>query len=157
MAQDIKLIWDSAGMECDIDFDTEVNDIVYDEGLETAALMSLWSDKRADDDDAIDDQNDKRGWWGDLTVIEFTDQIGSKLWQVARGKTTAETLVQAKQYIEEALEWMIEDGVAARITAEAERSGPLLDRLYFKVSIYKNYGSVETFLFDLPWQKQFGG
>jgi phage gp46-like protein len=47
------------------------------------------------------------------------DQIGSKLWLLKREKRTLETLNRAEEYAVEALQWMIEDGVADSVEASA--------------------------------------
>lgn len=81
--------------------------------LETAVLISLFTDRRADPDDAIPDgSGDPRGWWGDL--YEATP-IGSKLWLLDRAKKTEATRQRAQDYIEAALAWLIDDGIAAAV------------------------------------------
>ena len=53
------------------------------------------------------------------------DQFGSRLWLLSREKVVPETVARAKEYAEEALAWLIEDGVASRVvvTAEATDAG----------------------------------
>jgi phage gp46-like protein len=157
MAEDIKIRYDSDTMEGDINF--LLGDLERENGLESAVLISLFTDRRARDDDPLDDIDDKRGWWGDLTVTEFdNDEIGSKLWLLDRSKTTQENLNLARDYITKALQWMIDDGVAVKIDVETERQGtPPNDRLAFKVIIYKKDETNETFKYDGLWTAQFGG
>ena len=153
MATDIKIAWDVTLMEGDFAFGN--NDLEHDEGLETAVIVSLFSDRRASDDDPLPDESrGKRGWWGDLTSGIENDQIGSKLWLLEREKTTEETLAKAKGYILEALQWMIEDGITKKIEAEVERAGTITNpRLAFHVKIYKDTTTLNI-SFNEQWEAQ---
>ena len=96
-------------------------DLTADDGLETAVIISLFSDRRADDDDAIPDgSNDRRGWWGDTYADIEGDKIGSILWLLSRSKQVPDVARQAKGHIEEALSWMIEDGVTQSVSVVCE-------------------------------------
>jgi len=156
VASDIKLIWDNDTQEADIDFIDE--DLLREGGLESAVIMSLFTDRRAKEDDTLDDKNDLRGWWADrLDVDANDDKIGSRIWLLERSKTTNQTIVKLKEYILEALDWMVEDGVAMKVDAEVERQGdPGNDRLAFSVTIYKIDGNNETYKFDDLWNNQMG-
>jgi phage gp46-like protein len=152
---DLKIIWDDDLSLGDIEFKNE--DFINEFGLETAVILSLFLDRRADDDDELDDINDKRGWWGD-ELEENDDKIGSKLWQLDRSKTTQDTINSAKEFVEESLQWMIDDKVAADIKVEISRGGsqetPIL---IISVEIYKNDGNIEVYEFDDLWKAQLGG
>jgi phage gp46-like protein len=87
------------------------NDIV------TAVLISLFTDAEAHPDDVIPDgSGDPRGWWGD----DDTTRIGSRLWLIERAKRTDATLELAKGYIEEALQWLIDDGAVDSVDVYVE-------------------------------------
>ena len=90
-----------------------------DEGLQTAILISLFTDRRASVGD-VPQGTGQRGWWGDSYAPEAGDQIGSRLWLLARSKQLPATLRQAEQYAREALQWLVDDGVAQNISATAE-------------------------------------
>lgn len=99
-----------------------------DAGLETAVTISLFTDRRAENDDALPGaQDDRRGWWADAFLDVAGDKIGSRLWLLAREKQTPSVLMRAQEYAQEALAWLIEDGIAraVNITAEVVRSGVL--------------------------------
>lgn len=151
MSGDLKLSYDKDLMEFDLSIDD--GDITGDEGLETAVFISLYTDMRARLDDNYDN-DDRRGWWGDQTVGN-NDQIGSRLWLLDRAKTTNENIRLAKIYVEEALKWLVEDGVAKKVEVAAERSGQAgNDRLYISASIYKSDGTSVTYKFDAFWESQ---
>jgi phage gp46-like protein len=123
------------------DLATETGAIVTDELLDTAVLISLFTRRRADDDDALPDprSTDRGGWWGDSYADIEGDLIGSKLWLLSRSKATSDVLLQAKAYALEALQWLIDDGIADSIDVEVERvklsNGDNV--LSFRTDIYK--------------------
>ena len=93
--------------------------------LQTAVYISLFTDRVANADDVIPDgTQDPRGWWGDGGQDVM---IGSRLWLLRRAKQTIETLNLAKDYITEALKWLIDDGVVGKfdITVEWTSAGLL--------------------------------
>lgn len=93
-----------------------------DDGLETAVLISLFTDRRAEADDTLPDGgSDRGGWWGDDYADVAGSRIGSRLWLLRRSKATQSVVQAAKRYAEEALAWMVEDGVAKSVTVIAER------------------------------------
>jgi len=96
-------------------------DLATDEGLETAVLVSLFTDRRAEPDDQLPDgSNDLRGWWGDTFADQPNDRIGSRLWLLGREKQTASVVERAREYAKEALAWLTADGAAKSVTVEAE-------------------------------------
>lgn len=155
---DIRIIWDLDLLEGDFSFLIADQDLESDNSLETAVIISLFTDRRAKIDDVLPDPNNlnRRGWWGDLASPDVEgDQIGSRLWLLSREKTVENTLVKAKEYIKEALQWLIEDGVAVRVAAEAERQGLIgNERLAIKAIIYRKDGNEESFDFEAQWNAQ---
>ena len=94
---------------------------VYDD-LPRSVIISLFSWRRANFDDDLPSTN-KYGWWGDTYPQEINDRIGSRLWLLSRAKLTDETVLRAKEYAEESLQWLIDDGAASEIIVESERQG----------------------------------
>lgn len=121
---DAKLVWKEMGA----DLSLENLDLVRDSGLQTAVVLSLFCDRRAEDDDALpDNTGDRRGWWADAYAGVLGDKFGSRLWLLSREKQLPSVLERAREYAEEALAWMIEDGVAqsVKVTAWVVRQGVL--------------------------------
>ena len=84
-------------------------DLGAEHGLRTAVLISLFTDRRAEADDVIPDgTTNRRGWWADPA-------LGSRLWLLGREKQTAEVLNRARDYAEEALQWLIDEGIAQEV------------------------------------------
>ncbi|MBM3114999.1 phage GP46 family protein [Jeongeupia naejangsanensis] len=98
-----------------------------DNGLDSAVTLSLFTDRRAEPGDNV--PGDPRGWWGDAVPVkdERVVPLGSRLWLLAREKQLPSTLRRAEDYAREALQWLIDDGVAGSIivAASAPRTGML--------------------------------
>jgi phage gp46-like protein len=112
------------------------------EPLVRAVLISLLTWRRANKDDALPDPGPnapRMGWWGDSFPAVPNDRIGSRLWLLSRAKLLPETVALAKEYAEEALRWLVDDGVAARVEVKAERQG--LQTLALGCRIYKSDGT----------------
>jgi phage gp46-like protein len=123
---DIALRFDPATLSFDIALAGA--DLATDDGLETAVIISLFTDRRADPDDVIPDgTGDRRGWWADAWPTVDGDFIGSRLWLLAREKELPVVARRAEEYAEEALAWLLAEGVAraVRVTAEQVRRGVL--------------------------------
>ena len=117
-----------------------------DGGLETAVLMSLFLDRRAEPDDEIPDgDDDPRGYWGDAFSAVEGDRTGSRLWLLRRSKLTDETLTRAREYSIEALEHFKEDGVANAIRVKTEIRG--IEQLVIGVEIDRQKGGTQRFAF----------
>ena len=111
---DIRTAYDAGTLA--LDFALDGADLATDEGLETAAAISLFTDRRAGRDDALPGgDDDRRGWWGDAFAGVEGDLIGSKLWLLGREKNLPEALNRARDYGAESLAWMVEDGIAERV------------------------------------------
>jgi phage gp46-like protein len=90
--------------------------------LVRAVIVSLFTWRRARPDDELPGSA-RMGWWGDSFASVDGDRIGSRLWLLARAKLTAQTVARAREYAQEALAWLVADGVASRVEVEAERMG----------------------------------
>lgn len=150
---DIALIWseENAGDILAADFDLQT-----DEGLQTAILVSLFTDARASDDDNLPaGETNRRGWWGDVAQEVPGDVIGSRLWLLFREKKLAEVIVRANEYAREALKWLVDDKVASRVDvmAEAIRVGES-DVLAIEVVVYRPHGEAVRFRYNYAWQSQ---
>ncbi|GAA4651673.1 phage GP46 family protein [Kistimonas scapharcae] len=123
-------------------------DLARDDSLETAVIVSLFTDRRAEPGDVATGL-DPRGWWGD-SFQDGDDRIGSRLWLLGREKLLPETAERARGYAREALQWLLDDGVAARVQVTAELQRP--DRLALQVAIERPDGRREAYRFDHVWE-----
>lgn len=129
-------------------------DLLRDDGLDTAVLLSLFTDRRASPEQLRpdDDPNDLRGYWGDVVPAADSDQTGSLLWLLKREKQTSETLARAKQYAEQALAWMLDDKVASAVTVATSYNVPGMMQIL--VTIMRPTGSKTRYKYDYEWAAQ---
>ena len=116
--------------------------VELEDTLQTAVIISLFTDRRAGPDDKLPaGDTDRRGWVGDeFTSDDFdarADPWGSLLWTCYGGKTSQELLERARFAASEALQWMVRDGVASRVDVTSLWVGARQDRLAVRPSIYK--------------------
>lgn len=127
------------------------NDFKTDDGLETAVIISLFTDARCSLEELPAEEKSKRGWWGDAIPEVDGEITGSKLWLLRREKQTDETRKRAKDTCEEALAWMIEDKLAEQIIVETEwvEAG----FLGIKITIQRPKGQL-VFKYKINWNAQ---
>lgn len=125
------------------------DDVASDEGLRTAVLLSLFTDRRAEEGDILPgDDDDVRGHWADEFLPDPDDKMGSRLWLLERSKITEELRTRAELYIREALAWMISDGVVEEVGVETELVD---DRLYYLITLERPEGDPVKFRFAHVW------
>lgn len=144
-ANDLALVWAGLAADCAM----LEGDLAAESGLETAVILSLFCDARAREDDVIPDGTGyRRGWWADsvaplaqggLTVREDAsaahDVLGSRLWLLSREKQLPEVVRRARDYAEEALRWLVTDGVAAGVSVAASVPRQGLLRLDIRIRL----------------------
>jgi len=120
-------------------------DLSFDgSALETEIIISLFTDARVTDDELPEGDNDKRGWWG--------EPIGSKLWLLKRALATKETLDRAESYSAEALQRLVEIGLAREINTKARwlNAGVML----LEIEVVKPDGDTLSIRFKDMWSDQ---
>ena len=125
-------------------------DLEADNGLETAVAISLFTDKRVNDEELPPLQLKKRGWWGDMFPEFDQDKIGSKLWILEREKRNTETLKKSEDYTREALAWMLEDSVADSIDIVSEYD----ENKFLIINISIARPENEDSRFSIVWDEQ---
>ena len=144
---DVTLVWNVDNSQGDWKFTAPA--IVTGNDLYTAVLISLFTDRIARTDDVIPDRTgDPRGWWGD--VGEATT-IGSRLWLLDRSKQTAAVLSNARDYCVEALQWLLDDGVAAAVDVQAQWVRASF--LGIQVAIYQPNGQQLSMTYAWAWNQ----
>lgn len=144
---DISVIWDVDNSRGDWEFIAPV--LVTGNDLQTAVLVSIFTDRVANPDDVIPDgTNDPRGWWGDIGEDK---PIGSRLWLLDRSKQTQEVLNNARDYILEALQWLIDDGVIASMDVQTQWVRDTF--LGAQISLYQPTGSQISMTYAWAWKQ----
>jgi len=115
--------------------------------LGSAVLISLFTDRLSNDDDVPPDgSNDRRGWWGD----EGEDvPVGSRLWLLDRSRLNADVANTAQIYMEEALKWIVDDQVAAKVTVNTVIAGG--SRLDAIVTVTQHDGTATQLKYNWVW------
>ncbi|SES28089.1 Mu-like prophage protein gp46 [Vreelandella subterranea] len=125
-------------------------DLVTDDGLRTAVAFSLLCDRRAEEDDIIPDGTDnRRGWWADAIADQDGDKWGSRLWLLSREKELPEVRRRAEAYAEEALDWLLADGVVSEIVVTAETLNRSV--LWLRVDIQRGDGTRISDRYQYVW------
>jgi phage gp46-like protein len=147
---DVRLTW--GGQAADLSI--VENDLETDGGLETAVILSLFTNRRADDTDVLPDEAavDRQGWWGDASPAPTTDRIGSRLWLLGREKQRAVILERAQSYAIESLQWLLTDRIASSVDVTAEITRP--GWLGLQINIDRPVGQPAVFRYDYTWQAQ---
>ncbi|AEI76557.1 bacteriophage protein GP46, Mu-like protein [Cupriavidus necator N-1] len=144
---DIELFWSTDLGRCEWRQRPD-GQLAVDHDLKTAVLISLFTWRRAEADDILPDpRGPRRGWWGDLLAAR---PIGSRLWLLSREKQTAEVVRRAREYAEEALAWLLDDGVCAsvEVITEIVQTGMLGLRCRFT----RPDGTAVAYQFDFAWR-----
>jgi phage gp46-like protein len=124
--------------------------IALEPTLQTAIILSLFTDRRAGADDVLPaGATDRRGWVGEAFVGDGK-AWGSHLWLLYVGKSTADVLERARFAAQEALAWMVDAGVASRVVVTAEWvAGTNGERMAIRPQIYQ--GADAAPVYDVLW------
>lgn len=125
--------------------------LIDDDGLETVATISLFTDALANPED-VPAGEDRRGYWLDAYEDNPQERTGSRLWLRQRQTITPQTLLDCEQDARDALAWMIEDGAASRIEAQCVRLD-VENTAALNVQIYKPGDPNSPY--ELTWELHF--
>lgn len=147
---DVALRWDVARARAD--WGVTSGDLAIDPGgLQTAAILSLFTNKRAPPDwvPPAGSSQARGGVWSD-TYDGF--QLGSWLWLLNRVDigNVAAFLNKAKDYCLDALQWLVTSGVVATISVTTSLIAPTI--LGIQVVITEPGGVPQTMNFSWAWQ-----
>ena len=145
---DVYILWDNNNAIGD--WTLADGDLQTGQDLETACLVSLFTDKLASPDFVpTDGSSDRRGWWAD----PYLDApLGSNLWQLERAKKTRDTLALARRYALDALRWLVDDGVAKDVVCNTSwLGGGGSTMLGIGIAIIKPDGTLTRFTFGWAW------
>jgi phage gp46-like protein len=147
-AGDVYILWDNVNTLGD--WTLASGDLQTGQDLETACLVSLFTDKLATPDfTPTDGTSDRRGWWAD----PYLDQpLGSNLWQLERAKKTRDTLGLARRFAADALQWLVDDGVAKSVVVNTAWLGAGASTLLgIAIAITRPDGSATRFVYGWAW------
>jgi phage gp46-like protein len=96
------------------DIDVVGLDLGQEDTLLTAVVLSLLTDRTAQPHE-VPAGTDRRGYWADAFTVINGDQFGSRVWLLEREKQLQEVVQRARRYFREALQWLLDDGLAQRL------------------------------------------
>ena len=128
-----------------VDLTKGPNGYVIENSIETAVIVSLLTDRRANPDDILPAgtssqalvPDDRKGWCGDALEETTDHRIGSRLWLLVREKQTEETRLRAIDYCREALHWLVLDRHATNINIDAVWSSMGRLNLFIEIALTK--------------------
>lgn len=142
---DIRVVWDNTRALGDWAYAD--GDLETGQDLETACLVSLFSDALATPDFVpTDGTTDRRGWWGDYYLSR---PLGSNLWQLDRAKTTRANLGLARSTAQQCLQWLIDDGVASDVLVNTQWITSTM--MGIAIAITRPNGTQTRFMFGWAW------
>ena len=109
---DVYILWDNNNARGD--WTLADGDLQTGQDLETACLVSLFTDKLATPDfTPTDGSSDHRGWWADPHTRSAARLELSGSWSARRKPATRWR--SPRRYALDALQWLIDDGVAKEV------------------------------------------
>ncbi|MBM9401540.1 phage GP46 family protein [Gluconacetobacter azotocaptans] len=163
---DVAIIWNPGTLRGD--WSIVNGDLALGDALESAVLISIFSDgllpqqpTPADVTVGITEPSgtpgtadaDRGGWWGDA----FSDvPIGSRLRQLKRAikSGTAAIPLEVQAIVAEALQWMIDDGIAASVNVAARWAAGSATTVEFTVTITEPGATTpRTFTYSWAWKE----
>lgn len=138
----------------DLDFDGAVGDLLTTNTLENAVVISIGTYARERKLGNVANLKPViGGWWGD--ALDEKGNLGGYLYEAFPGKLVDATARQVETLCSEALNWMVEDGVAKSVSCTAEIADS--ETMNLNVLIERPEGeNDEAFLFELNWSATNG-
>jgi phage gp46-like protein len=146
MAQDVKLAKNDDGI-FDIPLTADGKDIATVDGIETALMVSLYTNARTSGSKVPDSFN-RQGWAGNLLTLKDGFELGSELWTLKQARLVQNTLNAGQDLVRRSLQWMIDDGVAdvinVTMTSKTDRAGEIKILLYKDLDLIARYITIWT-------------
>lgn len=133
----------------DLDFDEKSKDLVLSDSLYNAVAISIGTyarDRNLKPNSAVLDPQ-IGGWWAD--ALDPLGTLGGYLYEAYPGKLSQETLSKVKELVAEALQWMLDDGVAKSVKCEVTANEN--DIVSISVAIEKPDGTTDDYKYELNW------
>ena len=121
MKQDISVEFDATTGLRDIVIGDD-GDLLSVDDFSTSLDLSILTNGRANSSE-VPQAAARRGWIGDLTPKTEGRKAGSKVWLFEQARRDTDTVNGIRDAVQEALQWLIDDGQVERIEVDAEPSG----------------------------------
>ena len=141
---DIRISPDENGL---FDLVVENGDFANVTGFETTMVTDIFTDRRADES-RVPDARRRRGFIGDVLLAEVGRLRGSQMWTLDQARITAETLNDARNFIIEATQYLVDNGVLQSIDVSVTSTYRAIS-----VSIEYRIVSGETRRYEQTWRR----
>ena len=101
------------------DISFENGDFKLTDGLDTAIVLSFFTDGRADSSE-VSEPILRRGWIGNEQNENEDDYFGSKLWLLDQARINDETSNRSTSFSQDALSWMLDSGYVTKLNIDSE-------------------------------------
>lgn len=137
----------------DLDFDEKSNDFAVTDDLFNAVAISIgtYARNRHIKPSVAVLEPQLGGWWAD--AIDPLGTLGGYIYEAFPGKLDQATADRVQVLVVEALQWMIQDGVAKAVSCVAEIGDGVMN---LTVTIEKPDGKSDDYLYELNWQATNG-
>lgn len=138
----------------DLDFDEKSKDLVLSDSLYNAVAISIGTyarDRNLKPNSAVLDPQ-LGGWWAD--ALDPLGTLGGYLYEAYPGKISDSTLTKVKELVAEALQWLIDDGVAKTVKCDVRADEN--DIVTVAVAIEKPDGATDDYKYELNWKSTNG-
>ena len=137
----------------DLAFDEGRGDLLTTESLENTVAISIGTYARERNlGNVANLKPNVGGWWGD--ALDENGTLGGYLYEAFPGKLTESTADDVETLAGEALQWLVDDGVAKSVSCDASISDGEI--LILNVMIERPEGENEAFLFEMNWSATDG-
>lgn len=126
-------------------------DLYLGDDLYTSVGLSLFVNAR-DFNGGFDprDITSRQGFWGDAFRIS---PLGSLLWKYRRSKSVPALLELVRSACQDALKWMVQDGVAGSVDVSTKWTSTLKDKMIIEVIIKKPSGESVSLAYSFAWNQ----
>lgn len=131
----------------DLVIDAEARDFKTTAGIDTALLMTFFTDRRARPDEVADPMR-RRGWLGNLSLKTPGDNFGSGIWLYEQRRLTGQVRAALRLECINAAQWLIDEGLGQSLDVTIDYS-PSARRVQFQVDVREAMGGVTSRAFRL--------
>lgn len=138
----------------DLIIDEDTRDLEVGEGLESALITSLFSDRRAARDEVANPLK-RRGWIGNLVAEVPGDNFGSGLWLYEQKRLEGEVATGLRSEAEQSLDWLVEENLLTSVSAQVIMS-PEKRGVFLMIHLTSNSGDATSMAYRLADATQRG-
>lgn len=141
MSLDLKLTADENGIY-DIGI-ADNGDLEMIDGFDTALLMSIFCERRADASEVIDPKLRRGDWSNELNDIEG-HEVGSKFWLIDQARNNQDAFNIGLDALNDGFNWMLEDDLVKSV----EIDGSIDNGFEYEIDITKQDDKINRYRYE---------